>query len=110
MVQESNNIDMELLEPQSLEDGKGMFEELGIRGTKRWKKEPPPECPYCGQTKIQGIEIIGAKEGPLFWECEDCQQKLLRYTKETTEKYLAKTSELWVDLEGLENICQEIPN
>lgn len=111
MVQKGDsNLDMQQLEPQSMKEGFRMFKELDIRGTKRWRKAPPSECPYCGDTHIQGIEIIGAKTGPLFWECEDCKQKLLRYTKETTAKYLAKTSELWVDLEGLETICQEIPN
>lgn len=101
---------MSSLEQKSLEAGQGMFDELGIRGTKRWKEKPPTECPYCGENHIQGIEIIGAKSGPLFWECEDCKQKLLKYTQATTVKYLAKVDELWVDLEGLENICQELPN
>lgn len=91
--------------------GLDMFNNLKIKGTKRWRKEPPECCPYCNsKDTIIGIEVLCAYTGPLFWECTNCKEKLLRFTKQTTVKHLKKTEELHIDLEGLENICETQPN
>jgi len=91
--------------------GIDMFNNLDIKGTKRWRTEPPDCCPYCNsENTIVGIEVLCAYEGPLFWECSDCGEKLLRFTKRTTVKHLKKTEELHIDLEGLEFICEQPPN
>ena len=86
-----------------------IFDKLNFRGTKRFK-QAPDTCNMCGENHIIGIELIGAKEGTLYWECGLCKEKYLKYTKVTTMKYLKIASELWIDLGGLENICEEIPN
>ena len=75
-----------------------IFDNLEIKGTKRWRNEPPEVCPYC------------AYEGPLFWECDECGEKMLRFTKQTTAKHLAKTDGLYIDLEAMKDICLEQPN
>jgi hypothetical protein len=99
----------EQLVPSS-KDGKEVFKEMQFECTKRFPKYPPKNCPHCDYDSIQGIELLGAKEGTLFWECVRCEAKFLRFTKRTTIKYLDKASKLWVDLGGLENICEELPN
>ena len=86
-----------------------IFKKLDFRGTKRFK-QVPESCNMCGSVEVIGIELIGAKEGVLYWECSLCREKYLKYTKVTTMKYLKIASELWIDLGGLENICEEIPN
>jgi formate dehydrogenase maturation protein FdhE len=91
--------------------GSSLFKNLNIKGTKRWRKEPPEVCPYCASKEtIHGIEILAAYEGALFWECEVCDEKFLRFTRRTTIKHLQKTCELHIDLEGLHNICEQEPN
>ena len=50
------------------------------------------------------------KHQNLFWECDDCGERMLRFTKQTTVKHLRKTEDLFIDLEGMENICQQPPN
>jgi len=91
--------------------GLTIFKNLKIKGTKRWKKEPPKVCPYCSEEDtIFGIEVIAAYNGTLFWECESCGEKMLRFTKQTTVKHLHKTSELHIELEGLETIWEQVPN
>ena len=90
--------------------GKEIFNEMEFECTKRFRNEPPATCPHCSHEDIQGIELLGAKEGTLFWECEKCESKFLRYTKQTTVKYLDRASKLWIDLGGLETICETLPN
>ena len=47
--------------------GLDMFNNLRIKGTKRWRKEPPECCPYCNsKDTIIGIEVLCAYVGPLF--------------------------------------------
>lgn len=91
--------------------GLEIFDGLEIKGTKRWRKEPPKVCPYCSKEDcITGVEVIAAYDGALFWECEECGEKLLRFTKATTAKHLAKTDGLYIDLERMKDICLEPPN
>lgn len=91
--------------------GNSLFDNLNIRGTKRWRSSPPEVCPYCDSQKtIHGIEIIAAYDGALFWECDRCEEKLLRFTKQTTIKHLEKTCELFIDLGGLDSIWEQEPN
>lgn len=88
-----------------------IFDNLEIKGTKRWRNEPPEVCPYCAKEDcISGVEVIAAYEGPLFWECDECGEKMLRFTKQTTAKHLAKTDGLYIDLEAMKDICLEQPN
>ena len=91
--------------------GVDIYNNLGIKGTKRWRNDPPHECPYCdADNSIIGIEVLGAYDGVLFWECCSCEEKLLRFTRATTIKHLKKTEDLYVNLDGMENIWEELPN
>ena len=91
--------------------GLSIFKKMKFKGTKRFRKEPPNICPYCSSTDtIGGIEVIAAYDGVLFWECEHCGEKLLRFTKQTTVKHLDKTKDLHIDLGELENIWDTVPN
>ena len=67
---------------------------IGVRGTKFWK-ESPNECPNCDDDNFFGLEILGACDGPLFWVCETCKTKLLKYTPKTTLKYLKGANMLY---------------
>ncbi len=54
--------------------------------------------------------MLGAYNGPLFWECEVCGVQLLRFSRRTTNKHLSKLKELHFDLEGLDTVCEGLPN
>jgi len=96
---------------QKSNEGLEIFNNLEIKGTKRWRKDPPEKCPYCGNCDcITGVEVIAAYDGHLFWECDECGEKMLRFTKQTTVKHLAKTAGLYIDLERMRDICHEPPN
>tara|TARA_R110002110_G_scaffold861_4_gene3284 strand:- start:6085 stop:6381 length:297 start_codon:yes stop_codon:yes gene_type:complete len=96
---------------QTSNAGLDIFDNLKIQGTKRWRTEPPLVCPYCSEEdSIYGVEVIAAYDGTLYWECESCEEKMLRFTKRTTVKHLAKTDGLYIDLERLKDIWEEEPN
>ena len=63
-----------------------------------------------GADIFRELEFKGTKQGTLYWECEVCKERYLKFTKQTTIKYLKIASELWIDLGGLENICEQLPN
>jgi len=70
----------------------------------------PHSCPKCYSGNIKDIEVLGAYNGPLFWECEVCGVQLLRFSRRTTNKHLSKLKELHFDLEGLDTVCEGLPN
>ena len=57
----------------------------------------------CDSDKFFGLEILGACNGPIFWVCENCDTKVMKYTKKTTLKYLKEADKLFsspIDWEG----------
>ena len=55
--------------------------------------EKPPICPTCLSIDVDEVEIIGAHDKALFWECLNCSEFFLRYDKEETKKYLREEYE-----------------
>ena len=60
-------------------------------------KEIPHNCSSCYSKNIVGIEILGAKEGVLLWECEDCYEMFLKYEAEETETELQFAKGYWTN-------------
>ena len=68
--------------------------DLGITGTK-FSRGIPSSCSKCESKKFFGLEILGACNGPIFWVCESCETKVMKFSKKTTLKYLEKANELY---------------
>ena len=51
-------------------------------------KSRPDVCPHCQSDNMIGLEVMGADEGILLWECSSCLCIYLRYDKDLTEKEL----------------------
>jgi ribosomal protein L37AE/L43A len=73
-------------------------------------KNKPETCPHCYSKSMKDVELLGAYNGPLLWECDHCSIQLLRFSKETTNKHLGKLKDLHFDLEELDSICEGLPN
>ena len=58
-------------------------------------KDKPKKCPHCGYEILQGLEIVGAKEGALFWECDECMFKFLKYSIKNTLEFLQGAEDYW---------------
>lgn len=68
--------------------------DLGVVGTK-FSKEAPTSCSKCDSDDFFGLEILGAGLGPIFWVCNNCDKKVMKYSQKTTLKYLNEASELY---------------
>ena len=77
------------------------LEKLRVIGTKSFP-ERPEMCPYCGGEDIIGIEVLGAYDGTLLWECRKCERRLLRFARKITLRHLDKTKDLYFDFDGPE--------
>ena len=58
-------------------------------------KHKPKQCPNCESKKLDGLEIIGAGEVAIFWECDNCMFKFLKYSIEDTLELLRDAEEYW---------------
>ena len=57
----------------------------------------PLACKECNSQDIVGVEIMGAENGILLWECETCNEMFLRYEAEITELELQKAKDYWTN-------------
>jgi len=86
-----------------------IIDKFDIRGSKTFRKKPE-KCPYCECNSIHSVEILGAYQGALMWECDYCHTFLLRFTKRTTEKHLQKAKNLLIDVSNWEELWEQLPN
>ena len=79
-----------------------VMERFSIIGSKNFPVIPE-ECPYCESSDVRGIEILGAYDGDLLWECADCMLRMLKFSVGKTMSLLKKTEELYYDMESAKN-------
>jgi transcription elongation factor Elf1 len=57
----------------------------------------PGKCPDCNSKKVVGVEIMGARNGVLLWECDNCDEMFLKYEVEETELQLQNAKDCWTN-------------
>tara|TARA_R110002074_G_scaffold16068_3_gene54097 strand:+ start:598 stop:870 length:273 start_codon:yes stop_codon:yes gene_type:complete len=82
---------------------------FNIRGKKQSLNQPE-YCYRCVSDDIAGIEIIGAMEEPLIWECNSCGNHMLKFSEEKTEKLLQRAPEISLTTEEWNSAWQGKPN
>ena len=60
-------------------------------------KKNPNHSPSCNDGSIVGVEIMGALEGVLLWECESCFDMFLKYEADKTEIELQQAKGYWTN-------------
>ena len=73
---------------------KTSLKKFGVDTTKNYRTKID-KCSQCNSRKISKIEVLGAYDGALFWNCEDCLKLHLRFSPAYTEKLLRKARCLW---------------
>ena len=75
---------------------KNLFDN-SIKDYENVHKKRPSKCTRCKSSNVLGVEIMGAYDGILFWECDICENTILRFKKDLTEKYLQLAKGLWTN-------------
>jgi len=75
-------------------DKEDMVSKIGIIGTKSFKSKPE-NCPCCNSETVMGIEVMGANEGSLIWQCMKCDERYLRFSKIETNELLEKVKDTY---------------
>tara|TARA_R100001530_G_scaffold128882_1_gene98847 strand:+ start:150 stop:482 length:333 start_codon:yes stop_codon:yes gene_type:complete len=57
----------------------------------------PEVCPHCQAHDIIGIEVMGAEDHVLLWECDECHCVYLKFDKDVTEKELQDAKAYWTN-------------
>ena len=64
-----------------------IVENIGIESKKTYK-EKPKKCPSCSKESMAGVEILGACDGSLIWQCMKCGDRFLKLSRTKTLKLL----------------------
>ena len=76
---------------------KGRLLDKIVKDQKSIYKDSPHFCPECNSKEIVGVEIMGARNGVLLWECDKCFEMFLKYEAEETEAELQKAKGYWTN-------------
>ena len=80
------------------------LDELEVLYSYKVFKKKPKKCPHCGSENLEGLELVGIKEGALFWECDECLFKFLKYSIKNTLDYLKEGDGYWYNPNNWKNI------
>jgi ribosomal protein L37AE/L43A len=64
---------------------------------KRQFKEPPNNCINCESSDIIQLEILGIERPAMFWECNKCGKKHMKYSKSYTYKLLKTLNDFYIN-------------
>ena len=76
---------------------KGRLLDKLVKNQEKYYKTTPIKCPDCKCDELVGVEIMGARNGVLLWECDKCFELFLKYEAEETEAELQKAKGFWTN-------------
>ena len=77
-------------------EARGILKQFGVDTSKSYRSKVD-KCTACGSPNITKLEVLGAYDGTLFWNCEDCLNLHLRFSRSHTERLLRKASRFWTN-------------
>jgi len=84
---------------EDIVEAKGnILKKFDIKDSKIYK-DMPETCSCCESDLLTGLEVMGGYDGVLLWECDECDEVMLRFTEEKTEKYLQLAKGYWTNPE-----------
>tara|TARA_R100000656_G_scaffold3868_1_gene5374 strand:- start:196 stop:510 length:315 start_codon:yes stop_codon:yes gene_type:complete len=73
-----------------------IVEKIGIEDSKTYNKKPK-ECPSCYKKSMAGIEVLGAYDNSLIWQCMKCGDRFLKLSRTRTLKLLEDATSAWTN-------------
>ena len=77
-------------------DGNDIVEKIGIEDTTPYKSKPK-ECPSCSKKSMAGLEVIGAHDSSLMWQCMGCGDRFLKLSRTRTLNLLEDATSAWTN-------------
>ena len=77
-------------------DGSDIVEKIGIEDATSYKSKPK-ECPSCSKKSIAGLEVLGAYDSSLMWQCMGCGDRFLKLSRTRTLKLLEDATSAWTN-------------
>ena len=74
---------------------KGRLLDKLVKNQNEIYRNNPNNCTECNSRDVVGVEIMGARNGVLLWECESCYEMFLKYDAEETEIQLQNAKDCW---------------
>ena len=73
-----------------------IVERIGIENDKSYKTKPK-KCPSCSKKSIASLEIIGAYDSELLWQCLKCGSRFLKLSRTETLELLENATSAWTN-------------
>jgi len=73
-----------------------IIENIGINDKKSYKTRPKV-CPSCSKKTIAGLEVIGAYDSSLIWQCMKCGDRFLKLSRTRTLSLLEDATSAWTN-------------
>lgn len=73
-----------------------IVENIGIEDDKAYRTKPG-KCPSCSKKSMAAIEVLGAFEDSLLWQCLKCGDRFLRLSRTKTVKLLEDATSAWTN-------------
>ena len=73
-----------------------IIENIGIQDSKSYKTKPD-SCPSCCKETMTGIEVLGAYNSSLIWQCMKCGDRFLKLSRTRTLKLLEDATSAWTN-------------
>ena len=73
-----------------------IIDRIGVIGNKAYINKPD-ECPSCCKNTIAGVEILGAHDSSLIWQCMKCGDRFLKLSRTKTIELLEDATSAWTN-------------
>ena len=77
-------------------DSGDILDKIGVEDTKTYEKRPK-ECPSCAKKSMAGLEILGAYDSSLIWQCMKCGDRFLKLSRTRTLNLLEDATSAWTN-------------
>jgi len=84
-----------------------IIEKIGIEDVKSYKTRPK-ECPSCSKKNMAGLEVLGAYNSSLIWQCMGCGDRFLKLNRTRTLKLLEDATSAWTNPNDWGEIDKEL--
>ena len=88
-------------------EGGDIIENIGIEDNNTYETRPK-KCPSCCKKTMTGIEVLGAYNSSLIWQCMKCGDRFLKLSRTKTLNLLEDATSAWTNPNDWGEIDKEL--